>query len=100
MRKTDEDKKLVMELQRWMRQYPDAGVHVAVVWFSDDFNNVCLNEVVLDCCPTQLAAITDALLQRAIEMMIAMGNPPRDLIASCERARAAIDFSPPKSRAS
>ncbi len=75
-----------------MRRWPAAGVVAGVVNIDLDRNNVDHLIGTVDFGGVHYVALADAALERAIERMSAMSDPPLGLIRQCSAARACLDF--------
>ena len=81
---------MIGKLRAALRQQPEGAAFIGVVTILDESTPITLGSV--GATPSHYVALANMAMQRAIEKMAAMKEPPRDLIAKTHAALAALDL--------
>ena len=82
--------RMIGDLRAALRKQPEGAAFIGVVTILDESTPITIGSV--GATPSHYVALAGMAMQRAIEKMTAMKEPPRDLIAKIHAALAALDL--------
>lgn len=88
----DQIDKILAELELRTADDPNTGIAVCIVTNDAAEDSTRRQVRTVNLTPEHYVALASAFLKAAMTRMSALPDPPRDLIAKCHQARAALDF--------